>query len=152
VRAFQFAAFLNRTDIRNAFATRFSTPFALASVLFHGSHGLECFDEAAAANPVILDLARRVDLTEDAGYTAAWPRRQPCDVVLVMNDGSRLAGHCEVMRGEPSNPVDRAEFHAKFMAIGTPIWGEAMAGRIHAAALAVDEAADMRGFAGSPGI
>jgi 2-methylcitrate dehydratase PrpD len=152
VRAFQFAAFLDRTDIRNAFATRFSTPFALASVLFHGSHGLECFDEAAAANPVILDLARRVDLTEDAGYTAAWPTRQPCDVVLVMNDGSRLAGHCEVMRGEPSNPVDRAEFQAKFMAIGAPIWGEAMAGRIHAAALAVDEAADMRGFAGSPGI
>ena len=35
-------------------------------------------------------------------------------------DGTRLAGHCEVMRGEPSNPLD--------------------------------EAADMRGFAGSPGI
>jgi 2-methylcitrate dehydratase PrpD len=152
VRAFQFAAYLNRTDIRNAFATRFSTPFALASVLVHRSHGLECFDEAAAADPLILDLARRVQLAEDAGYTAAWPARQPCDVVLVMNDGSRLSGHCEVMRGEPSNPVDRAEFQAKFMAIGTPVWGEDMAARIHAAALTVDATEDMRLFAGSPGI
>jgi len=152
VRAFQFAAYLNRTDIRNAFATRFSTPFALASVLCHGSHGLECFDDAAAADPRVADLARRVALTEDAAYTAAWPSRQPCDVVLVMNDGSRLAGHCEVMRGEPSNPVDRAEFQAKFMAIGTPVWGEALAAQIHAAALRVDAAGDMRDFAGTPGI
>ncbi len=45
------------------------------------------------------------------------------DALVDFVDGTRLAGHCEVM-----------------------------AGRIHASALAVDEAADMRGFAGSPGI
>jgi 2-methylcitrate dehydratase PrpD len=152
VRAFGFAAYLDRIDIRNAFATRFSTPFALASVAFHGSHGLECFDEAAARNPLILDLARRVELTEDTGYTAAFPGSQRCDVVLVLNNGRRLEGHCEVMRGEPGNPADPAEFSDKFMAIGRPIWGEALAERIRSAALAIDQVSDMRDFAGSPGI
>jgi 2-methylcitrate dehydratase PrpD len=152
VRAFKFAAFLNRTDIRNAFATRFSTPFALASVAHHGSYGLECFDEAAAADPAILDLARRVELTEVPEYTAAFPARQPCDVAVILRDGRRLDGHCEVMRGEPENPVDPAEFRRKFFDIGTPIWGAALTARIHAEALGVDAVSDMRAFAGGAGI
>ncbi len=152
VRGFEFAVYLNRTDIRNAFATRFSTPFALASVIFHRSHGLECFDEAAAANPVILALARRVELTEVAEYSAAFPVTQPCDVSVILHDGRRLDGHCEIMRGEPGNPVDPEAFRRKFFDIGRPIWGETRTAAIHAAALSIDQTADMRDLVGSEGI
>lgn len=148
LRSFRFVVYLDRTDIRNAFATRFSTPFALASVIWHGSHGLECFSEAAAANEGILALARRVRMTEVPEYTAAFPALQPCDLTLTLRDGTRLQGRCDTMRGEPLNPADDAEFQAKFMAIGSPIWGEARARALHAGALAVDAVADMRAFAG----
>ena len=152
VRGFRFVVYLDRTDIRNAFATRFSTPFALASVAWHGSHGLECFEERAAANPQILELARRVEMTEVPAYTSAFPARQLCDVIVVLADGSRLEGHCEVMRGEPGNPADPAEYRDKFFAIGNPIWGETLCARIHEAAMQVDALADMRAFAGGQGI
>lgn len=148
LRGFRFVVYLDRTDIRNAFATRFSTPFALASVIRHGSHGLECFSEAAAADPGILALARRVRMTEIPAYTAAFPERQRCELTITLRDGTRLDGRCETMRGEPANPADEAEFAAKFMAIGTPVWGESRAQAIHAEAMAVERVADMGAFAG----
>ena len=64
VRGFKFLAFLNRRDIRNAFATRFSTPFAVASVIVNRSHGLDCFDDRAAANPDIHALVDKLALVE----------------------------------------------------------------------------------------
>jgi 2-methylcitrate dehydratase PrpD len=150
LRSFRFVVYLDRTDIRNAFATRFSTPFALASAIWHGSHGLECFSDEAAARPAILELARRVRMTEVPEYTAAFPARQHCDLAITLRDGRRLEGRCETMRGEPGNPADDAEFERKFLAIGSPIWGEPRARALYAEALAVDAVGDMRGFAGGP--
>lgn len=122
LRGFKFLVFLNRTDIRNAFATRFSTPFALASVLAHRSHGIECFTDAAAADARIQALMGRIQMEEDAQFSADFPASQRCELTVVLRSGRRLQGRCEVIRGEPANPADRQDYRNKFMALTSRIW------------------------------
>ncbi|MBL8378996.1 MAG: MmgE/PrpD family protein [Burkholderiales bacterium] len=148
VRAFKFVVFLNRTDIRNAFATRFSTPFALAAITAKGSHGLECFTAATAADPVINALARKVEMTEVPEYSAEFPRKQLCDVAVLLKDGTRLDGHCKIIRGEPANPADPAEVADKYFAIARPIWGERLAGEVYTDVMRVEKLASLRDLAG----
>lgn len=148
VRAFKFAVFLGAKEIRNAFATRFSTPFAMATIIVNGSFGTECFDEKAASNPVILGLVQRVELTEVPEYSAEFPRKQMCDVTIVMKNGSRHSGHCVHMRGEPENPADPAEFKAKFRSLCEPIWGARLAEQVYDDAIHVERLGNMRQLAG----
>ncbi len=70
VRAYMLAASLAGKNIVSSFGARFSVPFALASILYHGRSGLKSFDEAAVANP-----ARAV--ARAAGRSAAKTRRLP---------------------------------------------------------------------------
>jgi len=122
LRGFKFVVFLGSREIRNAFATRFSTPFALASVLFHRSYGVECFTDAAAGNEQIQSLMQRISLQEDEAMTQAFPSRQHCELTLHLRDGRRLEGRCEIIRGEPENPADPAAYREKFMALAARIW------------------------------
>lgn len=122
VRGFRFLAFLGSKDIRNAFATRFSTPFALASVLVHRSYGVECFTDAAARDPRIQSLMQRIDLQEDEAMTAAFPARQGCELHLDLRAGRRLSGRCDIIRGEPAHPADPQAYREKFMALAARVW------------------------------
>jgi 2-methylcitrate dehydratase PrpD len=122
LRGFKFLVFLNRTDIRNAFATRFSTPFALASVLAHRSHGIECFTDAAAADVRVQSLMARVQMHEDAAMSERFPAQQCCELTVVLRDGRRLSGRCETIRGEPDHPADPQDYRDKFMALASRIW------------------------------
>ncbi|HEY0338708.1 MAG TPA: MmgE/PrpD family protein, partial [Burkholderiales bacterium] len=100
VRTYALAAMLAEKRVVSSFGARFSVPFALASILYHGRSGLASFDDAAVANPAVQALAQRVDLKEDTTHTARYPTETPCDVRIVMRDGTTHAGHCAVMKGE----------------------------------------------------
>jgi 2-methylcitrate dehydratase PrpD len=148
VRGFKFITFLNRKDIRNAFATRFSTPFALAAVTVKRSHGLECFTDATAVDPVINALMQRVEMVETPEYSAQFPGRQLCDVDVLLKDGTMLQGRCETIRGEPANPADPSEYRDKFFAIARPIWGEALSARVYEDAMRIETLGSLRDLAG----
>jgi Tripartite tricarboxylate transporter family receptor/MmgE/PrpD C-terminal domain len=47
VRAYMLAAILAEKKVVSSFGARFSIPFALASILFHGRSGIGSFDDAA---------------------------------------------------------------------------------------------------------
>ena len=149
VRGFKFLAFLNRRDIRNAFATRFSTPFAMASVIVNRSHGLTCFNDQAATNPVITALTQKVDLVEVDEYSAQFPHKQLCDVRILLKSGMQLAGHCDTIRGEPGNPADPAEYRDKFMDLARRVWPADRLDALHDEALHVDRLTSMRELGGS---
>ncbi|MEO8442991.1 MAG: MmgE/PrpD family protein, partial [Betaproteobacteria bacterium] len=96
VRAYMLAASLAGKNIVSSFGARFSVPFALASILYHGRSGLKSFDDAAVANRVVQALVQRVDLQEDKSFTARFPREQPVIVRIVMRDGAAHEGQCVV--------------------------------------------------------
>ncbi|WP_051236858.1 MmgE/PrpD family protein [Ottowia thiooxydans] len=127
VRTFKLAAMLNGAEIDSSFGARFSIPFAIATIIHHGESTLEAFDEAAVANPDVQALCRRVDMSEEAEFTKAYPDKQICEIRLEMVDGTEYTGHCEVMRGEAANPYRDGQVREKFFKLAIPGWGEARA-------------------------
>ena len=124
VRTYALAAMLAEKRVTSSFGARFSVPFALATILYHGRSGLTPFEDEAVENSEVQSLAARVDLREDASHTAAYPRETRCDVRIVMRDGSAYSGQCLVMKGEPTHPHKPQELEQKFFDLGTPVWGE----------------------------
>ena len=122
VRTYRLAAAKNNQYVVNSFGAKFSIPFALASLLYHGHSGLECFDALAVANPEIQRLARMVSVSEDPLYSQRYPAEQCCDVKIMLRNGKVVSGHCRVMKGEPEFPNTVQQIHDKFLALGRRVW------------------------------
>src|SRR5688572_5782463 len=73
VRTYMLAALLAEKRVVSSFGARFSIPFALATVLYHGRSGLVAFEQAAVDNPEVQALVQKVDLQEDPALTARYP-------------------------------------------------------------------------------
>ncbi|MGH8617175.1 MAG: MmgE/PrpD family protein [Burkholderiales bacterium] len=148
IRAHRLAAFCGEKVVPNAFGARFSVPFAVATVLAHRRWDLDCFNEAAVVNPVVRELMLKVDLREEPDFTRVYPEKQRCVLGVVLKNGTRLEGRCEIMRGEPENPNPPEAIEKKFFDLGTPVWGDALAARVYADSRRLTNVANMRDFAG----
>jgi 2-methylcitrate dehydratase PrpD len=146
VRAFQMAALLSGKNITTAFGAKFSIPFALATILVHGRSGIDCFDTKAVENPVVQALMAKVDVREDPAYTEAYPDKQRCDVVIHLNGGGTVPGHCEIMRGEPGNPHRPEDVEKKFFDLTVPVWGSQRAHDLYSALLKLEDVPGFRAF------
>ena len=146
VRAYMLAAMLAEKQVVSSFGARFSVPFALASILYHGRSGLKSFDDDAVANPQIQALAQRVDLREDPSFTARYPREQPVTVRIVMKNGVAYDGICVVTKGEPANPHKPAELTGKFFELGAPVWGQAVTEELYEGLMRIEELPDFGTF------
>src|SRR4029077_12684196 len=91
VRTYAMAASLGHDDVHSEFGSRFSLPFAVASLICHGRSGLDNYDAAAVADPRLQALARRVAVVEDRGFPRAFPERQPTEVTAVLADGTETS-------------------------------------------------------------
>ena len=149
VRAYMLAASLAGKNIVSSFGARFSVPFALASILYHGRSGLKSFDDAAVANAQVQALVQKVDLQEDKSFTARFPREQPVTVRIVMRDGAAHEGRCVITKGEAAKPHTEAELTAKFFELGEPVWGKAVTQKLYDGLMGLEEIADFRAFAAS---
>jgi 2-methylcitrate dehydratase PrpD len=147
VRSYMLAALLAEKRVVSSFGARFSIPFALASILYHGKSGLASFDDAAVSTPEVQALAQRVDLQEDNAHTARYPKETPCELRIIMKDGTAHAGSCTVMKGEPSNPHSPADLQGKFFDLGTPVWGESTTRKVFDRLMEVENIPDFGAFA-----
>jgi 2-methylcitrate dehydratase PrpD len=146
VRAYKMVAFLGEKRPKNLFATRFSVPFSVATIIAHGRADLDVFGAQAFADEEIMKLAARIDVVEVPEFTAAFHARQLVELDIVCKDGKILHGRCEVTRGEPGNPHAAADIGRKFDQLAAPVWGNANARRVYAACMAVDTIADLGTF------
>ena len=146
VKAYRLAAMLAQKRVTSSFGARFSVPFALATILHHGGSGLAPFEQAAVDNKAIQALAARVEVEEDASYTARYPAEQVCDVRIVLSGGTVLEGRCTITKGEPSKPHQPAQLEEKFLQLGAPIWGEAEARRLLQGCMKLETVPDFSHF------
>lgn len=130
VRAYRLAAMLKEKRVTSSFGARFSVPFALATVLHHGRSGLEPFEQAAVDNPAVQAIAAKVEVEEDASFTARYPGEQPVELRVTMADGAVHEGRCTITKGEVARPHTREEIEGKFRQLARPLWGEAVAERL----------------------
>jgi 2-methylcitrate dehydratase PrpD len=146
VKAYRLAAMLAQKRVTSSFGARFSVPFALATILHHGGSGLAQFEQAAVDDEAVQSLAARVDVEEDASYTARYPAEQVCDLRIVMSGGTVHEGRCTITKGEPSKPHQPAQLEEKFLQLGAPLWGEAEARRLLQGCMKLEEMPDFSHF------
>ena len=149
VRTYKLAAMLAELQVTSSFGARFSVPFALATLIFHGGSSLAAFEQGAVDNAAIQSLAARVDLQEDSNHTARYPQEQVCDLKVTLANGAAFEGRCLIMRGESANPHRPEELEAKFMQLGAPVWGEDTARQLLAGCMQLETLRDFGAFADS---
>jgi 2-methylcitrate dehydratase PrpD len=147
VRAYMLAASLKGKNIVSSFGARFSVPFALASILYHGRSGLKSFDDAAVANREVQALVQRVDLQEDKAFTARFPQEQPVTVRITMRDGKTYDGQCTITKGEAAKPHTDQELTGKFFELGVPVWGKPSTQRLYDGCMRLETIKDFGEFA-----
>jgi 2-methylcitrate dehydratase PrpD len=121
----------------NVLAAKFSVPFAIATVLVHGSSGVESFTQDQVANPETLALAARVTLREDAAMSAMLPDKRPARVAVTLKDGSVLQAATETNRGDWADPYPVSEVFEKYLSLTTRLWTTAQAERVWEATFAL---------------
>jgi 2-methylcitrate dehydratase PrpD len=141
------AKMLDRQDIDTSFGARFSIPFGVATMIYHGGPDLENFEDAAVANPVIQSLARRVFVTENPEYTKVSLGMQKTDMKITFRDGRTYEAHADYIRGEPQNPHPPEALRRKFIRLTRDTWGEAHAAAVHYAIMGAAPATPFRAFA-----
>ncbi len=147
VAAYMLAASLNGKNIVSSFGARFSVPFALASILYHGCSGLKSFDDAAVANAQVQALVQRVFVREEAAYTARYPKEQPVNVRITLKNGAVHEGNCTVTKGEPANPHTPADLTGKFFELGEPIWSKPVTQQLFERLMKIEDISDFRALA-----
>jgi len=143
VTAFQMAALLSGKNITTSFGAKFSIPFALATIIVHGRSGIDCFDLGAVRNPVIQALTAKIDVREERRYTAQYPDKQLCDVVIHLKDGRAIRGRCEIMKGEPRNPHRPEDVERKFYDLMVPVWGRERSDKLYRVLMTLEDVADV---------
>jgi len=138
IQAYRLAAFLAKQHPSDWFGTRFSVPFAVATLAAGGRSGLAAFDNEAVADPAIRALCSRIHVVEEPSYTAAYPGLQRVSLLIRLRDGREVRGECHITSGEPTRPVNPADLDRKFEQLTGPIWGEARARQLRDALQGID--------------
>ncbi|HSG17286.1 MAG TPA: MmgE/PrpD family protein [Anaerolineae bacterium] len=127
VATYDIAAHLADPAPKTPLAGRFSTPYVAAATLVNGSAGPEIFTSSMLTDPLVLDLAARISVSEDADFTAMTPARRPARVTLHFRDGRQREKTVYGSKGDPGQPMSAAELEAKFHRLCEPAIGTARA-------------------------
>jgi 2-methylcitrate dehydratase PrpD len=144
VETYVWAAQLDNPAPASMLAAKFSLPFALATVIAHGSASLDAFRDPARMDPAIRSLALRVSVDEDPALTARLPGVRPARVTLTLTDGQSFSHEVLTNRGDSEDPYTPEEVIAKFRECAIPVIGQGSADRIENAILSIETAADLR--------
>jgi 2-methylcitrate dehydratase PrpD len=142
VRAYRLAAFLKETRVKTWFGTRFSIPFACATIAVGGRSGLDAFGDAAVADPAVQALAARFEVVEDEAFTRGYPERQDVVATVTLRDGRVLEGRCGITSGEPGRPHPPGAVERKYRELAESVWGAERSDRLLAAVMNIEAAPD----------
>ncbi|WP_420541941.1 MmgE/PrpD family protein [Rubrobacter calidifluminis] len=92
---------------------KFSMGFVLALVALRGRAGLEDFTEESLDDGEIKAFARRVEMVLDPEVDEAYPGRWIGLVDIRTKDGREVTSRVDVPKGDPGNPLSRAEIEEK---------------------------------------
>jgi len=117
VATYDIAAHLSNPAPKTPLAGRFSTPYVVAATLVKNSAGPEIFAPDVLTDPLVLDIAQRTSVREDATFTAMTPAKRPARVTLHLKDGKRREKVVYGSRGDPDQPMSPAELESKFYSL-----------------------------------
>jgi 2-methylcitrate dehydratase PrpD len=98
----------------SSYGAKFSLPYSIAVMLVRGKAGLEEFTDEAIADPLVLDLAKKVRYELDP--TIDYPRHFSGHVKIKLDDGRVLEENQAHPRGGFESPLPPEEIEEKFRA------------------------------------
>jgi 2-methylcitrate dehydratase PrpD len=125
---------------------QYSLPFATAVALTRDMANPLVYDEDAIHDPLVRDLARRIELEPIGGVEHETPGFWPADVMVDV-DGQRHVLHARPHKGSPRNPFTWPEACEKFCRYTTTVLPAERAAAIIAAIGRLEEAADLADIA-----
>jgi 2-methylcitrate dehydratase PrpD len=100
-----------RTDVlsyhhvpKNVVDAQFNVPYAVATALLRGKVSLSDFTDEAIRASDVLALARRIDVTEDAAFTAKYPNEYHVELKVTLRGGSERVLLSTCPSGDPEAP------------------------------------------------
>ncbi|MGO4852347.1 MmgE/PrpD family protein [Phaeovulum sp. W22_SRMD_FR3] len=100
---------------------RFSLQYCLAAQMILGGVRLAAFEERALADPAIRAIMPRITVARAEDLAAAYPRRRMARLHLTLTDGRSFSLFQPTRRGDPEQPIQRAELIAKFDELAGPV-------------------------------
>ena len=146
VETYVWAAQLDHPAPENMLAAKFSLPFALATTIVNGGATLNAFRDEARADETTRALAARVQVVEDAAFTAMLPGLRPARVTVELKSGQTLVAEVRTNKGDTEDPYSADDVIAKFREIADPILGVRRAEAVVTQALTLDALPSARAF------
>ncbi|PMR78770.1 MmgE/PrpD family protein [Billgrantia endophytica] len=94
-------------------AAKFSTSFCVAATLAGRKPDLQGLQPTLLADTEVRNLASRVSLTIDPGFSARFPRERPARVTVTLADGNILSAERAFRKGDPEAPWTRSDLIAR---------------------------------------
>ncbi len=100
----------DHTEIRGVASAKLSTPYAVAAGLLYGRADLTVFEPLDGK---IIELARRISVTEDPELTAEASEKRVAVVTVNLRDGTVRECRVDYAKGEPENPMTEEDLAEK---------------------------------------
>ncbi len=111
----------DRPDPRVAQEARFSAQYCLAAQMVLGAVRMAAFTPEALSNPDIRALMPRITVERADDLAAEYPRKRMARLHVELKDGRSWTQFQPSRRGDPDNPISRAELEAKYEDLVAPV-------------------------------
>lgn len=104
----------DHTEIPSPVAGKMSAPFCIALALKTGTAGVSSFGEEQIHDRGILELTKKVTVTENPEFTSLVPAKRAAEVTVVTTDGRTGCFRADYAPGEPELPLSVDDLAEKF--------------------------------------
>ncbi|WP_121629035.1 MmgE/PrpD family protein [Tropicibacter alexandrii] len=115
----------DRPDPQVAQEARFSAQYCLSALMVLGGVRLAAFAPEALRNSDIRALMPHISVERAEDLAAEYPRKRMARLHLTLKDGRSLSRFQPSRRGDPDNPISRADLHAKYEELVSPVLPQA---------------------------
>ncbi|MCH2133798.1 MAG: MmgE/PrpD family protein [Phycisphaerales bacterium] len=101
-----------------------SLPYSLAVGLVDGMVTPLQFKQERIDDPGLIPVMDKIKVVPNEEFEALFPKFQPSQVTITLQDGSSHTERVDVPKGDPRDPMTEEEIAVKFNALGTAVVGE----------------------------
>ncbi|WP_425101931.1 MmgE/PrpD family protein [Tropicibacter sp. S64] len=111
----------DRPDPKVAQEARFSAQYCLSAQMVLGGVRLAAFTPEALSNPDIRAVMPRITVERAEDLAAEYPRKRMARLHVALKDGRSWMQFQPSRRGDPDNPISRADLEAKYRELVAPV-------------------------------
>lgn len=103
----------DHVDIKGVNSAKMSIPYSLAVALATGNAGLHEYSENYITDKKILDITKKVSVSDCDEFTALCPQKRVAEVII-KTKSKVFSYRVDYPKGEPENPISEEELETKF--------------------------------------